>query len=117
MFDGELRYTHPAALGQRDRPGRSALVRRGGLQVVVHERPVRLIDPVLFEALGIDPAAADVLQAKSQVSYKAGFARVTERSVVADTPGPSSANLLSLPYRRRPRPMFPFEPEATPADS
>ncbi len=117
VFDGELRYTHPAALGQRDRPGRSALVRRGGLQVVVHERPVRLIDPVLFEALGIDPAAADVLQAKSQVSYKAGFARVTERSIVADTPGPSSANLLTLPFRRRPRPLFPFEPDASPADA
>jgi microcystin degradation protein MlrC len=110
IFDGELRYTHPAALGQRDRAGQAALVRAGGLQVVVHERTVRLIDPVLYEALGVDVAAADVLQAKSQVSYRAGFARVTERSLVAGTPGPSSADVTSLPYRRRPRPLFPFEP-------
>jgi len=110
VFDGELRYTHPAAFGQRDRVGRAALVVAGGVHVVVHERTVRLIDPALYEALGIDVAAVAVMQAKSHVSYRAGFDPITPRSVVADTPGPSSANLTSLPYRRRPRPMFPFEP-------
>jgi microcystin degradation protein MlrC len=110
VFDGELRYTHPAAYGQRDRAGQAALVVAGGLEVVVHERTVRLIDPALYLALGIDVTAVDVLQAKSHVSYKAGFDPITDRSVVADTQGPSTANLTTLPYRRRPRPMFPFEP-------
>ena len=61
----------------------------GGLQVVGARAQVRLIDPALFEALGIDVAAVDVLQAKSHVSYKAGLRPGTERSVVADTPAPA----------------------------
>lgn len=106
--DEPIRYTHPAAAG-RDHPGRAALVEADGLAVVVHESPVRVIDPVLYEALGADPAAWEVVQAKSHVSYRAGFERVTPRSVVAGTPGPTTADLASLPFRRRPRPLYPFE--------
>jgi microcystin degradation protein MlrC len=108
-YDGDIRYSHPAAQGTRDGPGVSALVRVGELSLVVHEHPVRVIDPALYEALEVDLAGAQVIQAKSHVSYRAGFAPLTERSVVADTLGPTAANLASLPYRRRPRPLFPFE--------
>ncbi|MBV8395295.1 MAG: MlrC domain protein, partial [Actinobacteria bacterium] len=46
---------------------------------------------------------------KSHISFKAGFAHLTDRSVVADTPGPTTCNLPTLPYSRRPRPLYPFE--------
>jgi microcystin degradation protein MlrC len=106
-FEGEFAYTHPVYAGDRADPGRAALLRSGGLQVVVHERAAGVIDPALYEALGAEPA--HVLQAKSHVSFKAGFARVTERSVLAATAGPTTAELGRLPYARRPRPLFPFE--------
>jgi microcystin degradation protein MlrC len=111
IFDGELRYTHPAALGMRARTGLAARVLAEGIEVVVHTDIVRLIDPVVFEALGADPAGAAIVQAKSHVSYRAGFERISSRSIVADTRGPSAADLRLLPYTRRPRPMFPFERE------
>jgi microcystin degradation protein MlrC len=110
VFDGELRYTHPAALGMRARPGPAARVLADGIEVVVHPDIVRLIDPAVYEALGADLPAMEIVQAKSHVSYRAGFERITPRSIVADTRGPSAADLRLLPYRRRPRPMFPFEP-------
>jgi microcystin degradation protein MlrC len=115
IFDGELRYTHPAALGMRARTGLAARVAVGELEIVVHSEIVRLIDPVVYEALGADPAAAEIVQAKSHVSYRAGFARVAARSIVADTQGPSAADLTLLPYVRRPRPLFPFEHVGEPA--
>ena len=109
---GPIAYSHPAAPGADDL-GAAALVGAGGIEVVVHERAVRVIDPAIYLALGADPAAAHVVQAKSQVSYRLGFATLTERSIVADTPGPTTARLERLPYRKRPRPLFPFEePEA-----
>jgi microcystin degradation protein MlrC len=43
------------------------------------------------------------------VSYRTGFDPVTPRSVIAATPGPSTADLTRLPYVKRPRPLFPFE--------
>jgi microcystin degradation protein MlrC len=110
VFDGELRYTHPAALGMRARTGRSARVRADDIDVVVHSEIVRLIDPVVYEALGADLTDVAIVQAKSHVSYRAGFDRISPRSIVADTLGPSAADLRLLPYTRRPRPLFPFEP-------
>jgi microcystin degradation protein MlrC len=109
LFDGEVVYTHPVNRGYRAATGPAALLRVDGVDVVVHSRSVGVIDPALYEALGADPSAYDVLQAKSHISFKAGFEHVTDRSVVADTPGPSSCNLPSLPYVKRPAPLFPFE--------
>jgi microcystin degradation protein MlrC len=109
LFDGEVVYTHPVNRGYRAATGPAALLRVEGVDVVVHSRSVGVIDPALYEALGADPSAYDVVQAKSHVSFKAGFEHLTDRSVVADTPGPSSCNLPTLPYAKRPRPLFPFE--------
>ena len=75
----------------------------------MHSRRTLLTDPVLFEALGLDPTAADIVQAKSPVSFRAGFARVTDRMIVAEGSGPACGRLERLPFVRRPRPLFPFE--------
>jgi microcystin degradation protein MlrC len=107
--DGHLTYVGPYARGVSGDMGQSALLGVGNVRIVVHARQVMEIDPAPFIAAGLDPQAAEVLQAKSHVSYRAGYAGVTDRSVVADTPGPTAANLTLLPYRRRPRPLFPFE--------
>jgi len=110
LFDGEVAYTHPVNAGYRAATGPAALLSGpGGLQVVVHSRSVGVIDPALYVALGADPARAAVIQAKSHVSFKAGFEQLTPRSVVAETGGPTTGDLKRLPYVRRPRPLYPFE--------
>jgi microcystin degradation protein MlrC len=110
LFDGEVVYTHPVNAGYRATTGPAALLCGDrGLQVVVHTLSVGVIDPALYLALGADPAAVAVVQAKSHVSFKAGFEPITNRSVVAETGGPTTGDLPSLAYRRRPRPLFPFE--------
>jgi microcystin degradation protein MlrC len=109
-FDGSFAYTHPVNAGYRASTGPAALVRSGGADIVVHTRSAGLIDPSLYRALGADPATYQVVQAKSHVSYRAGFDPVTPRSVVAATAGPSTADLVRLHYVKRPRPLFPFEP-------
>jgi microcystin degradation protein MlrC len=113
VFDGDVVYTHPVNRDYRAATGAAALLHVGGVDVVIHTRSVGVIDPALYEALGADPAQYAVLQAKSHISFKAGFEHLTDRSVVADTPGPTSCNLPSLPYRKRPHPLYPFE-EAQP---
>jgi microcystin degradation protein MlrC len=110
LFDGEVVYTHPVNAGYRAATGPSALLLGpGGLQAVVHTRSVGVIDPALYVALGADPHDAHVIQAKSHVSFKAGFEAITTRSVVAETGGPTTGDLARLPYARRPRPLYPFE--------
>lgn len=112
--DGRFAYAHPFSRGVPADLGAGAVLAIGAIRVVVHPLPVGLIDPEAYRAAGLDPAEAEVLQAKSHVSYRAGFAPVTDRSVVAATPGPTTADLASLPWRHRPRPLWPFEPPASP---
>jgi microcystin degradation protein MlrC len=107
--DGALTYSGPFARGVTDDMGRSAVLAMDAIRVVLHSRPVMEIDPSPYVAAGLDPSHAEVLQAKSHVSFRAGYAHLTDRAVVADTPGPTMADLTRMPYVRRPRPLFPFE--------
>jgi microcystin degradation protein MlrC len=110
LFDGEVVYTHPVNAGYRAATGPAALLRGpGGMRVVVHTRSVGVIDPALYVALGADPHESAVIQVKSHVSFKAGFDPITTRSVVAETGGPTTGDLLRLSFKRRPRPLYPFE--------
>ena len=111
---GGFVYSHPFSRGLAGDLGVSAVLGIGAIRVVVHARPVGLIDPEPYVGAGLRPEDAEVLQAKSHISYRAGFARITDHSVVAATPGPTTADLASLPWRRRPRPLWPFEEPATP---
>jgi microcystin degradation protein MlrC len=109
LSDGALVYTHPVNAGYRGMAGATALLCHGSLAIVAHERSVGVIDPAIYLAAGADPRAFDVVQAKSHISYRAGFEPITPRSVVADTGGPTTGDLSLLDYRKRPRPLFPFE--------
>ncbi len=112
--DGRFTYSHPFARGVAGDLGTCAVLAIGALRVVVHEKPVGLIDPEAYRGAGLRPEEAEVLQAKSHISYRTGFDPVTPRSVVASTPGPTTADLASLPWRRRPTPLWPFEEPPTP---
>jgi len=109
LWQGEIVYTHPAAEGLLDSPGEVAVLRVGEVIVILHSRPVRVIDPAIYDAVGIDLAELQIVQAKSHVSYRAGFDPFTRGSVPANTGGPTTADFPTLPFTRRPRPMLPFE--------
>jgi microcystin degradation protein MlrC len=111
---GPFVYSHPYSRGLAGDLGTSAVLGIDELRVVVHARPVGLIDAEPYAGAGLDPRAAEVLQAKSHISYRTGFAPITDRSIVANTPGPTTGDLAALPWRHRPRPLWPFEDPGTP---
>jgi microcystin degradation protein MlrC len=112
--EGRFRYQHPFSRGLPGDLGSCAVLGIDALRVVVHTLPVGLIDPTPYVGAGLDPADAEVIQAKSHISYRAGFDPIPERIGVAATPGPTTADLASLPWRRRPRPLWPFEEPSEP---
>ena len=109
----KISYTHPAALDVVDDPGLSLLIEVDHptikIHIVVHSQPVRVIDPVIYELFDLKVNEIGVLQGKSHVSFIPGFARITPRYVLADTLGPTAANLPSLPFTKRMKPLYPFE--------
>jgi microcystin degradation protein MlrC len=109
----KIQYTHPAAGGSFDDPGESALIKITTspltTYLVLHSNPVRVIDPVIYELFDLDVREFSAAQAKSPNGFKVGFARVTTKYQLANTEGPTSADLFTLEFKKRPRPLFPFE--------
>ncbi|MBM3704175.1 MAG: M81 family metallopeptidase [Actinobacteria bacterium] len=109
----KIQYTHPAAGGSLDDPGPSALIKITTspltTYLVLHANPVRVIDPVIYELFDLDVRQFSAVQAKSPNGFKVGFARVTNEYRLANTEGPTSADLFTLTFNKRPKPLFPFE--------
>jgi microcystin degradation protein MlrC len=58
---------------------------------------------------GIDPAAFRILIVKGVHAPVAAYAPACQHFVRVNTAGVTTADLLTLPYQHRRRPMFPFE--------
>ena len=86
----------------------AAVVAIGGVVVVVTRERMAVVDPTELERLGLDLGAFDYLVLKSgYVSPE--FQRLTDRVVLALTPGETEPHLTRLPYTRLLRPAYPLD--------
>jgi microcystin degradation protein MlrC len=92
--------------------GPTALLRVGGLQVVVISRRDQARDPVQFEMMGIDLAAVRSLVVKSRGHFRAAFDEFfpDDRIVEVDVPGLTTPVLANVAWQRMPRPIYPLDP-------
>ena len=91
----------------------SALLRIGGLQLVVVSRRDQARDPVQFEMLGIDPGRVRSLVLKSRGHFRAAFDEFfsDDRIVEVDVPGLTTPVLANVAWERMPRPVYPLDPD------
>ncbi|MEV4669884.1 M81 family metallopeptidase [Microbacterium sp. LWO12-1.2] len=79
------------------------------LIVVVTSKLVQPVSMMQLTSHGIDPATLRGIVAKGVNGPRAGFESHTRGHVAVDTPGITRLSIEGLPYRRRARPMYPFE--------
>jgi microcystin degradation protein MlrC len=86
----------------------------GDITVVVLGNRYQCADPVFFEALGLDIAAARVVVVKSRGHFRGGFDEFFrhEDVVEVDAPGLTSPILSRFPWRHMPRPVLPIDETA-----
>src|SRR5262249_50618678 len=91
--------------------GPSAALDLGGVTVVVTTQRKQCADPVFFEMLGLDVAAARVVVVKSRGHFRAGFTRLfaPEQIVEVDAPGLTSPILGNFKFQNLPRPVYPLD--------
>jgi len=114
ITDGEFVVTGPMATGMRIRMGRTAVLDTGAMQIVVAERRCEPFDVGVFTHAGIDPRRKRYVLIKSRQHFRAGFEPIARHIVLCDGEGVTSSNLAAFTYRNRPRPLYPFEPDAAP---
>lgn len=93
--------------------GATALLKIGGIRVVVVSVRNQAHEPMMFEHLGIDLAKVRSLVLKSRGHFRAGFDEffTDDRIIEADCPGLVTPILTRVPFRHIRRPMWPFDPD------
>jgi microcystin degradation protein MlrC len=110
LTDGTLRFDGPMMRGTRCDMGPTAVLRVGGIDVVIASRRYQVYDQQFFKHAGIDPAAKSIIALKSAHHFRAAFAPIARRVIVVDTGGGlTSRNFSALPYGKVRRPIFPLD--------
>lgn len=105
LSDGQVALKGPMSHGGVLCVGPSACLEIDGVRVAVASGKSQMLDRELFRFLGIEPEAMKLLVAKSSVHFRADFAPIASRILVAKAPGPMAADPADLPWTRLPATM------------
>jgi len=111
LKDGDCVGRRGFYAGRRMNLGPSALLDLGGIAVVVISIRTQCADPVFFEMMGVDIAAARTVVVKSRGHFRAGFDEffASDQVVEVDAPGLTSPILSRFDFKHLPRPIFPID--------
>ncbi len=107
--EATFRFKGPVFTGQELAMGPVAVLRVRNIFILVSQRPNWTVDPEMYRSVGLEPTEAQIVVVKSPNQFRAGYGPIAHQILVVDAPGRASANLRSLPFRRLPRPFYPFD--------
>jgi microcystin degradation protein MlrC len=109
-FELENKKSHLASMcGDFFDMGDCAVVRHGGVQILLTSNKTTPFDLGQWRSQGIDPERLNVIVVKAAVAHRAAYDPIAARSFTVDTPGPCSSNLKRLPFENIQRPIFPLD--------
>ncbi len=108
LSDGEYVYGGPMAQGISDTLGQTALLKIGGVQVIVSSLRRQLIDRNMAATVGIDFADFKLVVLKSAVHFRADIGPLAELILDADTPGVHRPDFSCFKYKNVPQDVYPL---------
>lgn len=110
QHDGRFTEPEPRHGGfQSMDQGRVAVLQSGPLTVLANSRRTPPFSLRQLTSCGLDPATFHVLVAKGVNAPIAAYAPVSKHLIRVNTPGVTTADMQTLTFHHRRRPMFPFE--------
>jgi microcystin degradation protein MlrC len=109
LGETSFRFDGPVFRGLEVQMGRVAVLRVRNTHILVSERPMWTVDPGLYRAVDLEPTDAQIVIVKSPNLFRAAYGPIAHDIIVVDAPGLASPNLRILPFRRLPRPFYPFD--------
>jgi microcystin degradation protein MlrC len=107
LSDGRFTMRGSQYTGLETTMGSAAVLQVGKVTVLVSSESANNIDPELYRSQGIEPRDYKIVIVKSATAFRAEYAPFAAKMLGVDTPGVSSANLRSMPYRRVPAEYLP----------
>ncbi len=113
LFDGHFEEQQPRHGGftVMDQGPTAVVETETGLTIMLTTRRMPPFSLKQLTTFGIEPEKYHLLVAKGVNAPIAAYREVCQHFLRVNTRGCTSADILSLPYHQRRRPMFPFEPE------
>ena len=106
----EDRRSHLASVyGMNIEMGPCAVVRHGGIRILLTTWAMPPFDLGQLRSQGIVPEQASVIGVKAAVAHRRAYDPITAASYTVDTPGPCSSDLTQLPYKNVRRPVYPLD--------
>jgi microcystin degradation protein MlrC len=109
LTDGRVVLSTPMLAGSTVEFGPSALLRIGGIDVIVTSTRSQTLDAEIFALHGIDVTDRRVVALKSHQHFRAGFEHLAASIIRVDAPGVTSTDLSLLPFERVRRPIWPLD--------
>jgi microcystin degradation protein MlrC len=109
-FELEDKQSHLASgVGDFFDMGDCAVVRAGGITILLTTKPTPPMDLGQWHSQGIRPAGLSIIGIKAAVAHRRAFDPIAARQMWVNTPGPCMSDLAQLPYRRARRPIWPLD--------
>ncbi len=93
--------------------GRTAVVKVGGVEIILTEQRVQPIDAEVLRSVGIEPTDRKLIALKSAVHFRADYTPIAHEILDTDTPGVHNPNLFTYAYQNVRRPIYPLDSNAT----
>jgi microcystin degradation protein MlrC len=89
--------------------GDAALIRLGGIEVVLISKRTQALGTDLFTGFGVDLAKKKIIVVKSTNHFYAAFSKVAKQVLYVDSGGPIPRDHRAVPYTRVERPIWPLD--------
>lgn len=110
-FTLEDPHSHQASMGGMTvSMGPCAVVRHGGITILLTTRKTPPFDLGQWRSQGIAPETFSVIAVKAAVAHRQAYDPIAEASFTVETPGPCASDLTTLPFCQVRRPVFPLDP-------
>jgi len=111
LSEGKFIAKGPMGYGREIDVGKMAVLRVGGIDIVVTERRVAPNDAQIFRSVGIEPTDKNILVIKSTQHYRASYEPLVKEIIEVDAPGIATGNLTRIKdwYEKIRRPIFPLD--------
>ncbi len=110
VFHLEDRQSHLASMcGTTFDMGPCAVVRHGGVTVLLTTHKTPPFDLGQWRSQGIEPEQLRVIAVKAAVAHRRAYEPIAARMLSVDTPGPCRSDLTKLPFKRVSRPVYPLD--------
>ena len=109
LDDAPICHLGPAMKGFISYPGQRALLKSGNVFIIVCENVCFSHDRAMLLTLGLDPKQMGIIAMRATHSFMSCYADVMGSWIYVDTPGYSTRDHKSLPYKKCRRPIYPLD--------